>query len=49
MKDGKEFKVLKEGQSFGETALMSNSSVRTMTIVAKSETICLALGRDTLS
>ena len=49
MKDGIEVKELKEGQSFGESALMSNSSVRTMSIVAKTETICLALGRDTLT
>lgn len=37
-----------EGKSFGENALMSNKSIRSMTIKALEETVCLALARDTL-
>ena len=46
--EGKEIKVLESGQSFGESALMSSNSIRTMSIVAKEETLCLAVGRETM-
>ncbi|KRX08335.1 Protein kinase-like domain [Pseudocohnilembus persalinus] len=49
MKDGKELKTLSKGSSFGESALLTGEQFRTMTIKAKEETFCLALGRDMLT
>ena len=49
MKDGVEVKTMGPGSSFGENALLSSSSTRSMTIRAKSEAICVALGREVLN
>lgn len=49
MKDGKEINVLKAEDSFGEAALLQGDQFRAMTIVAKEETTCLALGRNDLN
>lgn len=46
-KDGKQVRVLNAGESFGEQALISDTSVRQMTIKAvEGEAKVLALGRD---
>lgn len=48
MNDDREIRKLGKGEAFGEQALFFNST-RTMSIKADSETICLALARDTLN
>ena len=48
MNDEREIRKLGKGDAFGEQALYFNST-RTMSIRADTETICLALARDTLN
>ena len=45
---GEQVTTLGDGKSFGENALMSSKAIRSMTIKALEETVCLALARDTL-
>jgi len=45
---GKEIRVLKQGESFGESGLLQGNQARTMTCVALKETRILALGRELL-
>ncbi|EGR27195.1 protein kinase domain protein [Ichthyophthirius multifiliis] len=47
--ENKQIRILKAGQSFGETALLQGVQVRTMTVKAIENTTCLALGRDVLT
>jgi len=47
-KEGVEVRVLNEGDTFGEAALLEFNNVRQMSVKAKTEVVCLALGRETL-
>jgi cGMP-dependent protein kinase len=49
MLKGKRMGELKEGDSFGENALLSDDQVRTMSVVAQGEVRLLSLGRDLLA
>ena len=48
MKDDKEIRKLKEGDSFGEQALYINN-VRSSSVIAKGNVACMAISRDTIS
>jgi cGMP-dependent protein kinase len=47
VKDGKPFRVLKEGESFGENALFQDGK-RSLTVRAAQDCLCLSLSRDAL-
>lgn len=49
MKDGKEVRQLKAGDSFGENALLHGNQTRACSCIAAQESKCLALGRDQLT
>lgn len=44
--NGKEINKIKEGDSFGENALLQGDTTRSSSVVAQEELRCLALGRD---
>jgi cGMP-dependent protein kinase len=46
---GKHIKRMKELETFGEQALMADSSERKTTVTAETEVTCISLGRDALS
>jgi cGMP-dependent protein kinase len=48
-RNGVEVGTLTEGDGFGETALINYGGVRQMSVKALKETVCLALGRETLN